>query len=60
MIKDSGNAGATNAITLSANGEDQLHGSGTRATNANKAFIQIVSNGGDPGQWLWIARNGFP
>tara|TARA_R110000824_G_scaffold174112_2_gene352191 strand:+ start:2259 stop:3026 length:768 start_codon:yes stop_codon:yes gene_type:complete len=57
VIKDVGNAGGSNAITVARAGSDQIGGSTSVASTANKAFIQLVSDGDQ--NWHWIAKSGF-
>ena len=59
IIKDAGGDAGSNNITVSCNGSDSLQGASSRDLNANKAFVQLISDGGSPGDWFWIAKNGF-
>ena len=59
IIKDAGGDAASNNITVTCNGSDSMQGQSSRDLFENKAFVQLISDGGSPGDWFWIAKNGF-
>ena len=59
IIKDAGGAAGSNNITVTCDGSDSLQGESSRDLNANKAFVQLISDGGSPGDWFWVAKNSF-
>tara|TARA_R100000808_G_C2113053_1_gene126558 strand:+ start:201 stop:689 length:489 start_codon:yes stop_codon:yes gene_type:complete len=59
IIKDAGSSAASNNITINCNGSDGMQGQSSRDIFENKGFVQLISNGGSPGQWFWVAKNGF-